>query len=159
MEYHEVTGNQKGALGEALFSVTSVIQPIFCQWACRDLHQHEHQSPPNPDAIAVRRCSSKDFCNIDHHPRPVEGEPGWIIDTHIEVGPAHEDHHLPGEPSYHYLLEIKTGTSSTLGDNQCRAMEQIEREDDRRIPVRARVDVNDLPDRWGVAFTRIHDRW
>jgi hypothetical protein len=158
MEFHRLTGQQKGAIGEALFSVGHGSKEVFASWAYHDLHQHERLCPTSPQNISVHHCGRSD-CDF-HHCDPFSDKPGWLPDFHLYVQPYYNKMaKKKNGPRIEYLLEIKTGSSSVLSSNQRAVMEYIEKTDNRVVPVRTRVDVSRLPDEFGVKFTRIHDRW
>lgn len=158
MEYHEVTGQQKGALGEALFSVSHGPKEIIASWIYHDLHQHENLTPTSPQELSIHRCG-RENCKF-HHCDPFDDKPGWFPDFHFYVLP-HSDNKPKRENRMRvdYLLEIKTGSSSTLSRTQRDVMEYVERTNDGVVPVRVRVDISRLPDEYGVKFTRVHEKW
>jgi hypothetical protein len=157
MEFHDVTGQQKGALGEALFSVSHGTKSVLASWIYNDLHQHERLSPTSADDISIHRCGRRQ-CEY-HHCDPFEEKPGWFPDFHFYAVPDDGERAGHTKTRFEYLLEIKTGSSSTLSANQREVMEYIERTESKTVPVRTRVDVSDLPRKYGVKFTRIHNRW
>jgi hypothetical protein len=158
MKFHEVTGQQKGALGEALFSVYHGPREIFASWMYHDLHQHEKLCPESPQELSVHRCH-RNQCEF-HHCDPFDDRPGWFPDIHFYVQPDSEKKSMRLDgPRFEYVLEVKTGASASLSSNQRDVMEHLEKTAGRVIPVRARVDISRLPKEFGVAFTRIHGRW
>lgn len=152
MEYSDVTGQQKGALGESLFDVDNGPLAVFRAWAYDDLHQHEDFTPATPQDISISRCGTHNRSECPFfHCDPFPDRPGWFPDIHYYIRQR--------DLKIDYLIEVKTGSSATISETQRDVMEHLESTDDYAIPVRARVDASKLPEEYGVRFTRIHDRW
>jgi hypothetical protein len=154
MEYRGVTSKQRGALGEALVTAHRYeIYEVLTPWIAEDLREHEGVSIPSEDSLTIRKRALGDF----EEARRQHEDKTWVPDTLFEVSlPVEEGEVRP--TTYNYLAEVKTGTSSTLGENQREVMEALEASDEKVIPLRMRVDIAKLPEEYGIHITRIHGR-
>lgn len=163
MEYRDVTNHQRGGLSEAL--VTShwyEIYDVFGTWAVNDLHTHENEPVTSPDDVRVK---FKELEQWDTRLAGDNDEYSWMPDCCYEVQVTtrqtdlgDSDRIKMGPPSYDYLFEIKTGEYGSLKRDQRDVMEAIEATEENVVPVRVRVDLERLPNQYGIHFTRIHNR-
>lgn len=163
MEYRNVTNHQRGGISEAL--VTShwyEIYDVFGAWVVDDLHEHEGESVTSTDDIRIK------YKELEQWETRTAGENdkySWVPDCRYEVQVntrqtdlGDGDRIKMGPPTYDYLFEIKTGQYGSLKRDQRDVMESLEAADDQIVPVRVRVDLERLPDEYGIHFTRICDR-
>lgn len=169
----QVTPQQKGGLGESLLtSHLGEFRRIFEPFVRRDLFSHERERTESFLREIQEDSGAEDlgdvYVDVKIRRRRAEryhlyndGEHfGWIPDCEfgIEIIPdirAYTTKML----EFQYPIEVKSGNSSTLSENQRRAMELLEAEDDTTVPVRARVSVDSLPETYEVTFSRIHGRY
>ena len=162
MEYRKVTPHQRGGIGEALVeSHWYEMYEILGKWAVSDLREHEGEPVTSSDDLRVKYRALDKWAK--YHAGNNE-EMTWMPDCRYKITVLTRQTNIGEErvhmapPSYDYLLEVKTGTSSTLKRDQRDVMEALEESDERVIPVRVRIDIERLPDEYGIHLTRIHGR-
>lgn len=162
MEYRDVTNHQRGGLSEALVTTHRYeMYDVFGEWAVEDLQNHENEPVSSLDDIRVRL---RELDTGDTRVAGEDNEYSWQPDCKYEVAILTRQTDLNdgdpvqmGTPTYNYLFEVKTGQYGSLKRDQRDVMEQLEAADDRIVPVRVRVDLERLPDEYGIHFTRIHN--
>ncbi|WP_049936318.1 hypothetical protein [Haloplanus natans] len=163
MEYRPLTDHQKGGISEAIVTTHRYeMYDVFGEWAVDDLREHEGEPVTASDDVRVRQ---RELEKWDKRLAGDDDEYTWMPDCRYEVTVLTRQTDLGdgeklrmGPPSYNYLFEVKTGQYGSLKRDQRDVMEAIEAAEDRIIPVRVRVDVSKLPDKYGIHFTRIHGR-
>lgn len=157
-----MTGHQKGRISEALVTTHRCeMYDVFGEWAVEDPQEHEDESVSSLDDIRVRL---RELDTGDTRVAGENNEYSWRPDCKYEVAVLPRQTDLNdgdpvqmGPPAYDYLFEVKTGQYGSLKRDQRDVMESLEAADDRTVPVRVRVDLERLPDEYGIHFTRIHD--
>jgi hypothetical protein len=166
MKYREVTPQQRGGLSEAI--VTShryEMYEVFGEWAINDLRENENICLTSTDEIRVRKREMEKWAKC----HAGDDEYTWMPDACFEVEvfdiQQTELGYVDGKfttkelvEKFTYLIEVKTGKTGSLKRDQRDVMESIEESDKPTIPVRVRIDIDRLPDIYGIHFTRIHGR-
>jgi hypothetical protein len=151
----EVTARLKGALGETLLTEhKAAVQEYFREWCLEDLETHSPDWIPEVDHRTrfdiERTPHSYDVC--------IDGDYAtWYPDCFyvLQFEPT-TDRHRTFEPyRVEYPVEVKTGASSELSDNQRAVMATIEQQDNRIVPLRVRVDITALPEQFSVTPHRV----
>lgn len=154
-----VTPKMKGGLGETLLTAhKSAIRDYFTEWCLEDLRENNSEWLPAGEfhhRFDTRRPPRSYDLTIDG------AHATWKPDALYEIRftPPNQFGEDPDfEPySVQFPIEVKTGRSSELTDNQRAVMATIAAQPDPIVPVRIRVDVSDLPETFDVTATRIGD--
>ena len=163
MEYRPVTDHQKGGISEALVTTHWYeIYDVFGTWVVEDLQEYEDEPATSTDDIRVRYRELEQW---DTRLAGEDDEYSWMPDCRYEVTVLTRQTNLGdtdqirmGPPSYDYLFEIKTGQYGSLKRDQRDVMETLEANDEPVVPVRVRIDLERLPEEYGIHFARIHGR-
>lgn len=150
-----VTASLKGALGETLLTEhKTAIRESFSDWCTADLEANNPEWLPDTEYRAV--------FDIERTPHSydvsINGDfATWYPDAlySLRFEPARRGSARFEPYTVEYPIEVKTGQSSELTDNQRAVMATIEQQDVPVFPLRIRVDVSGLPDSFDVVPDRV----
>lgn len=150
-----VTASLKGAIGETLLTEhKSAIRDYFHEWCIDDLESQNPEWIPDIEhrvTFNVERPPHSYDVSIDGH------FASWYPDALYTIlfTPSPRSSKTFDQYKVEYPVEVKTGQSSELSDNQRAVMATIEQQSRPVFPLRVRVDVSDLPESFSVTPHRI----
>ncbi|WP_306061106.1 hypothetical protein [Natronococcus wangiae] len=151
----DITASLKGALGETLLTEhKTAIREYFADWYTADLEANNPEWIPD----TAYRTSFDIDGNIVRMRRPFNGDfATWYPDAlySLRFESVRRDSASFEAYTVEYPIEVKTGQSSELSDNQRAVMATIEQQEIPVFPLRIRVDVADLPDSFSIVPNRI----
>ncbi|WP_435067585.1 hypothetical protein [Haloplanus sp. C73] len=157
-EEFQVTASLKGAIGETLLTEhKSAVQDYFIDWCVSDLKENNPEWVPDTEYRVVF-----DIGRSPHsYDVSIDGDfATWYPDALYEL--TFNSSYVTGQDFDRYTVEfpveVKTGQSSELSDNQRAVMATIEQQSNPIFPIRVRVDVSDLPGRFNIVPHRIQHR-
>lgn len=141
----DVTARLKGALGEALLAEhKAAVREFFAEWCLEELRTNSPEWIPEVEYRSTfdvgRTPHSYDVC--------IDGEYAtWYPDVfYVLRFESVPDTRRSFDPyAVEYPIEVKTGQSSELSKNQRAVMATIEQQANLIVPLRVRVDIDDLP--------------
>lgn len=151
----DVTARLKGALGETLLSEhEAAVRDFFSEWCIADLETRSPEWLPETEyrtSFAVERVPHSYDVYVDGDYAT------WYPDVlyALRFEPVRRVQGTDDRYTVEYPIEVKTGQSSELSDNQRAVMATIEQQDDPIVPLRVRVDVGDLPESFSASPRRI----
>lgn len=150
-----VTASLKGAIGETLLvDHKSAIREYFLDWCLDDLQDNNPEWIPESEYHVT--------FDIDRTPHSydvsIDGDfatwyPDGLYTLHFE--PSRPVRERFTRYSVEYPIEVKTGQSSELTDNQRAVMATIEQQENPLFPLRIRVEISDLPESFTLVPHRI----
>ncbi|WP_306060374.1 hypothetical protein [Natronococcus wangiae] len=151
----DVTASLKGALGETLLTEhKAAIREYFANWCTADLETNNPEWIPN--------TTHRTIFDIERTPHSydvsIDGDfATWYPDAlySLRFESVRRDSASFEAYTIEYPIEVKTGQSSELSDNQRAVMATIEQQEIPVFPLRIRVDVADLPDSFSIVPNRI----
>jgi len=151
----QVTSSLKGAIGETLLTEhKSAIREYFSDWCVSDLESHNPEWIPN-----VEYHVRFDIERVPHsYDIWIDGDfATWYPDAlySLTFQSSSRSKHRFDRYTVEYPVEVKTGQSAELSDNQRAVMASIEQQSNPTFPLRIRVDVGDLPDSFSITPYRI----
>lgn len=150
-----VTASLKGAIGETLLTEhQTAIREFFSAWCLDDLEANDPELLPNGKfrtTFSIERAPHSYDVYVDGDYAT------WYPDAlySLRFEPATRRHAAFDPYDVEFPIEVKTGTSSELSDNQRAVMATLEQQDTTIVPLRVRVDTTDLPDSFSVRPHRI----
>lgn len=150
MEYHQLTAKQKGGVGEALLTAHSNhATEIVSDWIRSDL---PHRISHDIGDIKISHDHRIETYYINHEGSHMSWTPDCLFTafTAHAYGPLQSSNELRVD----YPLEVKTGEYAELERNQ-RTVMRLLGTTQEIVPVVARIDLDPLPEEFGVSFSTV----
>lgn len=158
-EEFSVTASLKGAIGETLVTEhKSAIEDFFIEWCVSDLEEKNPEWVPDVEyrvSFDIDPYSHSYDVSIDSDFATWRPDAVYELtfDSSYRVPTSFERY------TVEFPVEVKTGQSSELSDNQRAVMATIEQQSNPIFPIRIRVDITELPDRFSIIPYRVqHDK-
>lgn len=152
MDYHSLTAKQKGGVGEALLtSHTTEAADIVSSWVIADVESHFEETYED---IRISHDSRVETYYINYERNHMSWTPDCLFTARMRRGFG--SLRSSGELRVDYPVEVKTGEYAELERNQRAVMSLLAQERDI-VPVLANIDLEFLPEIFGISFTRITD--
>lgn len=151
----DVTASLKGALGETLLTEhKTAVRGYFSDWCAADLETNNPEWVPDTE-----HRTSFDIERTPHsYDVSIDGDfATWYPDAlySLRFEPVRRGSASFEPYTVEYPIEVKTGQSSEVSDNQRAVMATIEQQDIPVFPLRIRVEVTELPDSFYIVPARI----
>jgi hypothetical protein len=151
MREHEVSNKQKGRLGEALLTGHSgYATDIVDDWIRADVQRDP--SVGQDDPIRVTHDHRIETYYVQYEGEHMSWTPDCLFTAWVakQFGPLQSS----DERRIDYPVEVKTGEYAELERNQQTVMQLLATRDSIQ-PIHAMVDIDQLPERFGLDLTAI----